>query len=260
MAYVWAQSYKLIAFNFVQFLLFCHQIGYLLYCKMKGFNSFHLWACPPQRKVDYILYCHPKEQKVMTRDLLRNWWVLCENLTCLRSTWPRFNMLRFIFGRYQDLIHKAEVANIVVGSTNFYDKYFTANGGKKKINVVPEKLPYFAGDFWPIKVRQILRDNESAMKDKAKEFVSNSTMKEVRSSTVFLYTHIYTCMHACMYFISVYWINYTLYIHPKMGSLTHSPPENSHITYWFDFPLNPLPLKILTCPYMYLGHSVGRNV
>ena len=230
MAYVWAQSYKLIAFNFVQFLLFCHQIGYLLYCKMRGFNSFHLWACPPQRKVDYILYCHPKEQKVMTRDLLRNWWVLCEMLTCPRSTWPRLNMLRFIFGRYQELIHKAEVENIVVGSTNFFDKYFTTNGGKKKINVVPEKLPYFAGDFWPIKVEQILRDNESAMKEKAKEFVSNSTMKEVRSSTVFLYTHMYTCMHVL--YICVLDKLHTLHS-PQNGELTHSPPENSHITCWF---------------------------
>lgn len=34
-------------------------VAYLAYCQRQGFNTAHLWVCPPHRGDDYILYLFP---------------------------------------------------------------------------------------------------------------------------------------------------------------------------------------------------------
>jgi len=146
------------------------QIGYLEYCKRRGFQRpATSWACPPLKGEDYILYCHPTNiQKTPQPAKLREWWAHSPAAPCPGTCSPRLPgpsplplahavaggaLLRLHFVglvpvasagsarlgcvglgacRYLTMLRKATAESVVVEVSNLYDTFFVADQGEPR--------------------------------------------------------------------------------------------------------------------------------
>ena len=138
-------------------------VSYLNYVRERGFSTVHIWACPPGKGDDYILYAKPEDQKTPRDDRLKNW--------------------------YYDMLKKAQERGVVGKITNMYDRYFA--DAKHDATMVP----YMEGDYFPGEVENCIRDMEEGKhskkanpdgkkKKKAKSKKNKSGRKGTRSSGV----------------------------------------------------------------------------
>jgi len=103
-------------------------ISYLDYVRRRGFSTAHIWACPPLKGDDYILYAKPEDQKTPKDDRLRAWYI--------------------------DMLVECQKRGIVGKVTNMYDLYFSNKENDATV------VPYMDGDYFPAEVENIIKDIE----------------------------------------------------------------------------------------------------
>lgn len=133
-------------------------ISYLDYVRRRGFSTAHIWACPPLKGDDYILYAKPEDQKVPKDDRLRQWYI--------------------------DMLVEAQRRGIVGTLTNMYDLYFSDPRFDATV------VPYMDGDYFPAEVENIIKDIEdgktgkkSSSKGKSKNDKAKQKKKSGRKGT-----------------------------------------------------------------------------
>lgn len=109
-------------------------ISYLDYVRRRGFSTAHIWACPPLKGDDYILYAKPEDQKTPKDDRLRQWYI--------------------------DMLIESQRRGIVGKLTNMYDLYFSDPRNDATV------VPYMDGDYFPAEVENIIKDIEEGKSGK----------------------------------------------------------------------------------------------
>lgn len=120
-------------------------LSYMEFVCNAGFMSFHLWACPPQRGMDYIFHKHPQGQRYPSKKRLVDW--------------------------YKAIFDEAVKKGIVSSWQNLHDGI-----DEHGLNSIAQ-IPLFDGDFWPdainlcfanrcangfAKLNELLKKNNSA--------------------------------------------------------------------------------------------------
>jgi len=100
--------------------------SYLDYVRCKGYSTAHIWACPPLKGDDYILFAKPEDQKTPKDERLRQWYI--------------------------DMLQECQRRGIVGKMTNAYDLYFANDKNHATV------LPYMEGDYFPGELENIIKD------------------------------------------------------------------------------------------------------
>ncbi|KAL0801020.1 hypothetical protein Bca101_056196 [Brassica carinata] len=124
-------------------------IGYLEYCKFRGFTTSYIWACPPLKGQDYIMYSHPKTQQTPNVQKLRQW--------------------------YKSMLDKAKEQRVVTNDTNLYNRFFDSTCCS-----TAALLPYFEGSFWSSHAERLSQEIESEVKSIVKS-LSRRALKGSKS-------------------------------------------------------------------------------
>eukprot|EP00924_Labyrinthula_sp_SR-Ha-C_P013817 snap_masked-scaffold_5-processed-gene-14.22-mRNA-1 protein AED:0.37 eAED:0.37 QI:0/-1/0/1/-1/1/1/0/1300 len=104
-------------------------VGYLEWSRRRGFEAAYIWACPPPNKRDdYILHCHPEEQRVPNPERLRAW--------------------------YQGMVRRGIKLGVVASSSTLLEQH----QGESLTS-----WPYFEGDYWPQELEEIGKNNKSTI-------------------------------------------------------------------------------------------------
>lgn len=101
-------------------------ISYLDYVKARGFHTAHIWACPPQKGDDYILYVHPPDQKTPKPQILRLW--------------------------YDEMLKRCMERKVVCEITDLHAEFLSDP------NIEATSLPYFEGDYWMNEAEVIIKN------------------------------------------------------------------------------------------------------
>lgn len=140
-------------------------VAYLEYVKRRGFHTCHIWACPPLKGDDYILYCHPPDQKTPKDDRLRLWYV--------------------------QMLEKCKKRGIVLEVTDIHTEYMADPNNDATV------LPYFEGEYWCGEAENIIRtlganggaldddeyDDDSDTMSRSKRKVKSKSSKSKRTRT-----------------------------------------------------------------------------
>eukprot|EP00210_Caulerpa_lentillifera_P008038 g7675.t1 len=131
-------------------------LAYIEFVKLRGFEVFYIWACPPSKEGDdYILHCKPPSQRIPTTERLRSW--------------------------YKCLLKIAKERGIVKQDSNLMDSFFTHGMDRfGASSFTPTSLPYFEGDYWPTEAEKLLKSFESTkgMDSKKKSLGKRKTRGE----------------------------------------------------------------------------------